>query len=278
VSDTSESTRPSTITSDTGPFAIVPEWVLDAPISDRACRLYGILGRYADRHSNHAWPSRRRLAERLRCSVKSIDRAVAELEAVGALRVERRYDEEGEQTTNLYTLLRLTRGGDTADAPRGGTGDAPPRDTTVPLNENQVEREPVERDLAAAPQESIYDPLKGQKIDGRNLPWDALVKATLADEVAESGRIARALKTIRAIVVRDSSEQTFTDPRNGEWWIARQIMARAGLYRRRWPNMELTPTALATHWSRVVTEEPGRSLEDALDAAQRGIDSAKGAT
>jgi len=123
--------------------------------------------------------------------------------------------------------------------------------------------------VPAAPE---YDPLKGTKIDGRNLPWDALVKVTNADEVAEKGRIARALKTIRELVVRDTSEQTFDEASTGEWWIARQITARAGLYRRRWPNVELTPTALASNWGRVVTAQPGHDPVGLREAAQRGLD------
>lgn len=84
-------------------FAIVPEWVLEAPISDRAVRLYGILRRYADQDLR-AHPGRRALAERLRCSVDSVDRAVRELVQVGAMIVTPRRALDGDQLTNDYRL------------------------------------------------------------------------------------------------------------------------------------------------------------------------------
>jgi hypothetical protein len=66
-------------------FAILPEWVLDAEISALAVRLYCVLRRYAD-SNDYAYPSRRVMA--VRCKITSrpaIDRAVAELVAIGAL-------------------------------------------------------------------------------------------------------------------------------------------------------------------------------------------------
>src|SRR6516165_5358361 len=60
-------------------FAIVPEWVLDAPISDCALRLYAVLLRYG--HSSGArMPGRATLARRLRKnSTDTVDRAMREL-------------------------------------------------------------------------------------------------------------------------------------------------------------------------------------------------------
>lgn len=260
------------VTSDTGPFSIVPEWVIDAPISDRALRLYAVLARHAD-NGGRAIPGRSRLAQRLRCSVKSVDRALDDLRKAGAVVVHARYDEAGDRTTNEYIVSRVSPGRDTGVPTPRDTGVATPRDTGVPQNENQGEREPGQRDLAPLARE--YDPLRGEKIDGRNLPWDALVEVTNADVKAESGRIARALKTIRILVVDAHATQAFDDQR-GEILIASQIRARARLYRERWPTMELTPTALAKNWSRVAGPMPGRDPDAALRAAQAGIDAVRG--
>lgn len=60
-------------------FAIIDEWLLDLPVSDRAVRLYAILARYADNETHKAYPSRATLAKRLNCSLASVDRAAAEL-------------------------------------------------------------------------------------------------------------------------------------------------------------------------------------------------------
>src|SRR5690348_16651160 len=71
-------------------FAIIPEWVLDAPISDCALRLYAVLLRYG--HSSGArMPGRATLARRLRKnSTDTVDRAMRELVGVGAVHVEHR--------------------------------------------------------------------------------------------------------------------------------------------------------------------------------------------
>lgn len=73
-----------------GYFVITPEWVLDADISDKAVRLYGVLRSYADHRTGVAFPSRRTLAARLHVAdPKAVDRAMTELEEIGAVTVER---------------------------------------------------------------------------------------------------------------------------------------------------------------------------------------------
>jgi hypothetical protein len=66
-------------------FAIVDEWVLNLPISDRALRLYVLLLRYADNHTHKAFPSRETLSKRMACSTSSVDRATQELIDHGAV-------------------------------------------------------------------------------------------------------------------------------------------------------------------------------------------------
>src|SRR3954468_18555168 len=71
-------------------FAIVPEWVLDADISDAALRLYAVLLRYGQT-SGHRMPGRRLLATRLhKRSRDSVDRALKELVTIGAVVVQHR--------------------------------------------------------------------------------------------------------------------------------------------------------------------------------------------
>lgn len=107
-----------TARSDTGPFALVPEWVLDDDISDRALRLYCVLARYADRQGV-SWPSRRTLASRLRCSVDSVDRAVKELVIAQALDVAGQFTADGDQGPNNYRVLRVRGRGPAATGGRG---------------------------------------------------------------------------------------------------------------------------------------------------------------
>lgn len=84
-------------------FAVTPEWVLDADISDRAVRLYGVISRYGS-SSRAKFPSRGALAERLRCSLDSIDRAMKELVDIEALAVIPRQREDGGRSSNEYRL------------------------------------------------------------------------------------------------------------------------------------------------------------------------------
>ena len=80
-------------------FAIIDEWVLDLDISDRALRLYAILMRYADKDTHKAFPSRKTLAERLKCSPASVDRASMELVDARLMSKEQRYN-----NSLVYTL------------------------------------------------------------------------------------------------------------------------------------------------------------------------------
>ncbi len=118
-------------------FSIVPEWVLDAEISDAAVRLYAVLLRYGQ-SSGQRMPSRRTLADRLRKrSVDSVDRALKELVGIGAVEVTRRY-RDGVSLTNRY-LVRSTQPGATPRSRRGrggrtaaATADGGDRATAVP--------------------------------------------------------------------------------------------------------------------------------------------------
>lgn len=112
-------------------FSIVPEWVTDAEVSDRAVRVYTILARYADNDTLQAFPSRDLIAQRARCHVKSVDRAVEELVAIGAVVKGHRKAGNG-FTSNVYTLRRIPRGRDTT-VPRVGTHVSLGRDTGVAL-------------------------------------------------------------------------------------------------------------------------------------------------
>lgn len=95
-------------------FAIVPEWLLDADISDCAVRLYAVLLRFGQ-SSGARMPGRSTLARRLRKkSTDTVDRAMRELVALGAVAVEHRYDGP-QRLTNRY-LVRTSR------PRRGGEG------------------------------------------------------------------------------------------------------------------------------------------------------------
>lgn len=126
-------------------FAIIPEWVLHADISSNAVRLYAVLNRFANSRG-HAWPSRKTIADQMRVSVATVDRAKDELVDIGALTVEPRTTPSGDPSSNLYILhigyvdkkatLSPVREGLITREERGiGTGDALNRDS---MNQRKI--------------------------------------------------------------------------------------------------------------------------------------------
>lgn len=201
-------------------FAIVPEWVLDAEVSDRAVRLYAVLARYSDA-KGVAFPSRRTLASRLRTTVRSVDRALAELVGCAAVEVTARYV-DGRQTSSRYFLRAtrgatgVSRGGDTAVAPGGDTG--------VAQNESQRN----ERTPAAAPRprsrDELFEALAA--VGGHQL--DRLTRA-------ERSRLNAATKQLR---------ETGAGPDD--------VRAAVAAWARRYPGATVTAMALVHHWSELL--------------------------
>jgi DNA-binding transcriptional regulator YhcF (GntR family) len=90
-----------------GPFSIVPEWVLFRDLSSTALKLYIVLGRFADWDTGRAFPSRATLADRMKCSEKTVDRAVIELVEAGCIEKQSR----GRYESAVYTVLQVDPNG-----------------------------------------------------------------------------------------------------------------------------------------------------------------------
>lgn len=107
-------------------FAIIPEWVLELPVSANAIRVYCVLRRFADNKTGACFPSRKTLAMRSRLSVSTLDRALKELDEAGAIEVKVRRSEAGDYTSNLYVVRSFPKGVSSPMnrplAIRGGTG------------------------------------------------------------------------------------------------------------------------------------------------------------
>lgn len=259
TSDVTTTTNGAGIRSDTGPFAIVPEWVIDSAISDRAVRLYAILSRYAD-SDGFCWPSRRTLADRLRCSVDTLDRTVRELVETSILEVSARYDDAGDRTSNGYLVRRLAPapmpvGGRTAAA-TGSRTDAETGGRTAAALTRAIENESHLNEIAPA--------RTGAAGRARDVVWDALLEVCGVDPASitasSRGAYNRAAKDLRAIGATPE-----------------EILARAWVFRTRWPTVSLTPTALARRWPECdpdaqhgtrppMTEADRRSLDRLVDA------------
>jgi hypothetical protein len=209
-----------TARSDTGAFAIIPEWVLTSSLSDRAVRLYAILSRYADNATGECWPSRKTLADQLGCSLKSLDRAKDELVDANALTIHVRQNHDGQQS-NLYTIRRVrpAQGGVTGDATPLVTVDQPPLVTGVALT-----RPNQELDLITHRRQRRIDPLFDAIIEVCGLDASALTSSA-------RGAANRARADLAAVGATDES-----------------VRRAAVAYRREWPTMSLTPTSLAKHY------------------------------
>ena len=94
------------VRSDTGPFALIPVWVLDLPISHLALRVYACHADWADRNGSHTH-GRVAIAQRVGCSVQTVDDCHKALVKHGALQVERRKSDSGDPTSNRYIVARV---------------------------------------------------------------------------------------------------------------------------------------------------------------------------
>ena len=174
-------------------FSMVPAWVLDSGISDKAIRLYAVLAGYADSETGQAYPGRTLLSKRLDCSTKTVDRAVAELMGVGAVKKQQRV-KDGHYQSSLYTVVRIDPASGKS-RPRV-TDDPTPRhsrpDPVSPVSQRTrtTELEPAEQELlnkGFATFWAIY-PKKDDKPLAKRSFEKALKRATLDVIVAGAER------------------------------------------------------------------------------------------
>lgn len=136
-------------------FSIVPTWLLDAEVSDGAVRLYAVLSQRADNDTGRCWPGRRALAERLRCSVDTVDRRLSELAEVGAVSIERRPAERDRNETNVYTVHRVPPEGGVGRTVAAQVGRTDAAERAAPmrpeLDQVELDQEPIASEDALAP-------------------------------------------------------------------------------------------------------------------------------
>lgn len=209
-------------------FARTPEWVLFHPdLNGTDVRVFGALDRFDGRDCIPAVPT---VAERLGVSRDTVERAIRSLEAVGAVRREQRFTDEGRQTSNRYILA-----GDEplppASADSRGSSPADSRTTTSadfrdnPEQEDLEQEEPSLAVAVARPRNELWDALDAE-----------LGSASTPTECKLRGKAVKELKAAGA--------------------TAQDVHVRCAEYRLRWPSMALTETALIKHWSAMGTETP----------------------
>lgn len=134
--------------SDTGPFALVPVWVLDLPISHLALRVYAVHADWADRHGAHHH-GRRTIADRIGCSLDAVDDAHRALVKHKALVVERRRDAAGDPTSNRYVIRRVQPGVAEQERLPSGVGAATGSGVGAALTRNSLNNQEASPEPAA---------------------------------------------------------------------------------------------------------------------------------
>ena len=196
-------------------FSIVPEWVIDAPISAQAVRVYAVLCRYADKDDGTCFPSIKTLAERIHVSESTIKRALKELKAIGAIKSQKRFDKAtGEQTSNLYTVMRSKEL--IYDLPNVIDDTSPSSSETYKLESNNQSHS-LENNL-----------------EDRKRLWSALVDAIGYQPTTQVERAGwnKCIKQLREAGAK-----------------ADEIPSRVEQYKKEFKGMTLTPYALVKHWT-----------------------------
>jgi hypothetical protein len=256
-----------------------------------------------------AWLDQDAIAAKANLSTSQTRRALRDLELMGE--VETRKAQRGRRRINVYRVMLATEQPDyerlpfsmaepftTAQYERSSTADdrANPLVTTAQIRSNPAsgeeeayretraamdlnrkgnrkKRSPKDGERAAVTAESTVQ--KERKPRKRDVVFDAMAEATNSDPQLEGSRIGVAVAKLRkhddylAAVDRMSKEAA-------DELLAAQIPIRARAYRRRWPDISLTPTALVSNWKRVVEEQPAFRLEDVLGDDPFGLEAKYG--
>ena len=103
-----------------------------------------------------------------------------------------------------------------------------------------------------------WKPSQVTKVEGRNLPFDALARACGIDtrNRQQVGRLTKALKDIRGYFAEEvgTPSDLHVTPARWEHGLALAIESRVQLYRRRFPRAECTPTAISAWWHQLAAQ------------------------
>ena len=217
-------------------FSIVPEWLIDSGCTDKALRLYVVLARYADNDDLTAYPGRGTLAKRMGCHRTSVDRAVEELIELGAISKQQRVA-DGKYQSSLYTIRRVAPSRTHATTPVAPVRLPPSHPCDIELEPKNIE---PKNSLAASPQQK---PAKKDEL------FEAVAEAcghNLRSLTRSArGQLNSATKELREVGA-----------------TVQQVGGKAAAFRKQYPGMTLTPTALTKHWA---------ALEDHSRAARPSI-------
>lgn len=189
-------------------------WALETPcgsISRKAVLI--ALANAANHHTGLCCPSLKRLAKETDSSVKTVQRCLDDLEAMGLIQRQERQRDNGSQTSNAYRFFTVT-----VTTPPGQNDHPPLVTVTTPEPEVRTGSEP-----------SMPSARK------RNEIWDALTvmfgEATTRSAQTKRGKVTKELRDAGA---------TYDE-----------ILARGKRWPMHFDTATLTETALVNHWDRL---------------------------
>ena len=129
------------VKSQMGPFAIIPEWVIEGCCGKvYALAVYTILAKMADRSDSTCFPTIKHIGKKVGCSAETVRNSIKHLLSIGAIDVEYRKNDEGENTSNLYTVNQIESRGGTLAGGGGGQGNSRQTITTYQDKINSYKR------------------------------------------------------------------------------------------------------------------------------------------
>lgn len=151
-------------------FVMMHDWLIEGDLSDKALRVYMVLARHGQNPTN-CFPSINRIATKLKCSGRTVQRCIDELVQYGAVKRESRYDGSGSQRSNGYLIWAgftpPTPAGSHFEAPNPMTSVSPPPrhpchappDMYVTHKENQLTKTSEQENTRVDSRENAQQPL-----------------------------------------------------------------------------------------------------------------------
>jgi hypothetical protein len=207
-------------------FNIVARWVIESKISDKSKVIYVVLCGFADSEGK-CYPSRSTIANRAGCSVKSVDRAIKELEELKAIKVYREKKADGSNAVNKYFLNRFE--GRVIEVARGSDADVTRVAPEKSPKENHIKNTNRRRDY-------VFEELaKSCQID-----WTKATKNEL-------GRLQKATKQLKEISAEPNDIKRVAD------W-----------YKKNWKDIEITPTAIVSNYSSILRRVQEKAVTEKI--------------
>lgn len=205
------------------------------------------IANHADNDGGNAWPSVATLARYANVSERQVQRVLKQMESAGHISIRRQRggtaDTPNDRRPNLY---KVVMSGVTHTSPRQvamGVVDALRDDVGVADGVTPMSPEP-----------SFEPSIKKTRTARRANPlWDTIVDVCRYDvkglTKSEQGRVAKAVSELKQVGASPDD-----------------VRARAEQYRKEWPEVELTPQALTSNWSRFAPK--GKRRQDVCECGQ----------